>query len=133
MQQNLNQKDPLMIAHPSGTAEVPQNLTDRVQVRVNTARLIIDRRANTAHPVSVQQRPPTGAPANSQSLEEIREFRSLQRVFRDLGISYRRYRSQTGNRVVPGLRDAAYNFRAEPTLTSLVAVAAFLDELDLLS
>jgi hypothetical protein len=35
--------------------------------------------------------------------------------------------------VVPGLRDAAYNFRAEPSLTSLVAVAVFLDELDLLS
>jgi hypothetical protein len=48
-------------------------------------------------------------------------------------MSYRRYRSQTGSRVVPGLRDAAYNFRAEPSLTSLVAVAAYLDELDLLS
>jgi hypothetical protein len=50
-----------------------------------------------------------------------------------MGISYRRYRSQTREPVVPGLRDAAYGFRAEPSLTSLVAVAAYLDELDLLS
>jgi hypothetical protein len=35
--------------------------------------------------------------------------------------------------VSPGLRDAAYNFRAAPSLTSLVAVAAFLEKLDLLS
>jgi hypothetical protein len=66
-------------------------------------------------------------------MEEVRESQSLKHVFRELGVSYRRYRSQTGNKVVPGLRDAAYNFRAEPSLTSLVTVAAFLDELDLLS
>jgi hypothetical protein len=67
------------------------------------------------------------------SLEEQREVQSLKRVFRDLGVSYRRYRSQTKEPVVPGLRDAAYSFRAEPSLTALVAVAAYLDDLDLLS
>jgi hypothetical protein len=50
-----------------------------------------------------------------------------------MGVTYRRYRSQTGDKATPGLRDAAYNFRAEPSLTSLVAVAAYLDKLDLLS
>jgi hypothetical protein len=31
------------------------------------------------------------------------------------------------------LREAAYRFRADPSLESLVAVAAYLDDLDLLS
>jgi hypothetical protein len=35
--------------------------------------------------------------------------------------------------VVPGLRDAAIEFRADPSLSSLVAVAVYLDKLDLLS
>lgn len=96
-----------------------QNLTDRVQARVNNARIVVDRRAD--------------ASSTSGRSEQLRESQSLRRVFRDFGVSYRRYRSQTGSHVVPGLRDAAYSFRGEPSLTSLVAVAAFLDELDLLS
>jgi hypothetical protein len=125
----LNRKDPSMTEHP----ELPQTLTDRVQARVNDARLIVERRESVGRPKSKRQRRARPASTNSLSLEEVRESRSLRRVFRDLGVSYRRYRSQTGDRVAPGLRDAAYNFRAEPSLTSLVAVAAFLDELDLLS
>jgi hypothetical protein len=35
--------------------------------------------------------------------------------------------------VVPALRDAAYSFRANPSLGSLVSVAGFLDELDILT
>jgi len=114
-------------------SELPQTLTDRVQARVNDARLGVERRESATRPKSKRQRRARPASTNSLSLEEVRESRSLRRVFRDLGVSYRRYRSQTGDRVTPGLRDAAYNFRAEPSLTSLVAVAAFLDELDLLS
>ena len=111
----------------------PESLTDRMIARVNHARLAVDRHANAARPRLKRQRraPPTSP--NSPNLGDARESQSLRRVFRDLGISYRRYRSQTGVRVAPGLRDAAYNFRAEPSLASLVAVAAFLDELDLLS
>jgi hypothetical protein len=117
----------------SVSAEFPETLTARVLARVNEARLAIDRRENATRPKSKRRRPsPLGSPP-SPSSEEILESQSLRRVFRDLGVSYRRYRSQTGGRVAPGLRDAAYNFRAEPSLTSLVAVAAFLDELDLLS
>lgn len=113
--------------------EFPETLTARVLARVNDARVAVDRRANATRPKSKRRRPsPLGSPTSSSS-EEIREFESLSKVFRELGVSYRRYRSQTGDRVAPGLRDAAYNFRGEPSLTSLVAVAAFLDELDLLS
>ena len=112
---------------------MPQTLTESVQARVNDARHILDRRANATPPKSKRQGRARPASRNSPSLEEVRESQSLRRVFRDFGLSYRRYRSQTGARVPPGLRDAAYNFRAAPSLTSLVAVATFLDKLDLLS
>jgi hypothetical protein len=113
--------------------DLPQNLTDRVQVRVNNARLLVDRRANASRPLSKPRRLTRSASTESLGFEQVREYQSLKRVFRDFGVSYRRYRSQTKSRLAPGLRDAAYNFRAEPSLTSLVVVAGFLDELDLLS
>jgi len=53
-------------------------------------------------------------------------------VFQALGRTYRRHRKQTGGPVASGLRDAAYNFRAEPSLTTLVGVAVVLDDLNLL-
>jgi hypothetical protein len=116
-------------------AEFPESLTARVVARVNDARLAVDRSANASRPKSRRRRhtPPGPAAADLRSPEDVRESESLRRVFRDLGTSYRRYRSQTREPVVPGLRDAAYTFRAEPSLASLVAVAAYLDELDLLS
>ena len=129
-----------MIGHPYGTrctsqgnAELPQTLTDSVQARVNNARSVLDRRENATRPKSKRQGRARPASPNSPSFEEVRESQSLRRVFRDFGRSYRRYRSQTGARVPPGLRDAAHSFRAAPSLTSLVAVAAFLEKLDLLS
>jgi hypothetical protein len=119
-------------AEPNNPSET---LTDRVQARVANARLALDQRARASRPKSARNRAQADSPSTSiwQLSEEAREAKSLRRVFRDLGVSYRRYRSQTGEPVAPGLRDAAYNFRAQPSLTSLVAVAAFLDELDLLN
>lgn len=112
-----------------------QTLTDRVLARVADAGIALDRRANATRPKSRRRRvsAPTPVTGGSQKPEQSREEQSLRRVFRDMGVSYRRYRSQTGEPLTPGLRDAAYAFRADPSLTSLVAVAAFLDELDLLS
>ena len=69
---------------------------------------------------------------DSPETEETLDSQSLKRVFRELGISYRRYRKRSGDPVVPAIRDAAYEFRAEPSLASLVTVAGFLDELELL-
>jgi hypothetical protein len=109
----------------SDTTESRENLTDRIAERVMRARLALEHRA-TANPSS-------SPPADPRVVGERREVESLRRVFRELGISYRRYRRQTGGPVTPGLRDAAYQFRAEPSLTSLVAVAVYLDRLDLLS
>ena len=113
--------------------ESPETLTARVLARVNNARRAVDRRANATRPRSRRRRPSPPASHTSPNSEEILGSQALRRVFHDFGISYRRNRSQTGGRVTPGLRDASYYFRANPSLTSLVAVAAFLDELDLLS
>ena len=117
-------------SHPD---DLPENLKERVLARVTLARIAVDRRAKASRPKSKPRRPAAPVSTDSPSVDEIRESESLKKVFREMGISYRRYRSQTGDPVTPGLRDAAYNFRAEPSLTSLVAVAAYLDELDLLS
>jgi hypothetical protein len=105
-----------------------------VAARVIDARLAIERRASASRPKARRNRlsSPTLS-GDSAAAGQLRETESLKRVFRDLGTRYRRYRSQTGGPVTPGLRDAAYKFRAEPSLASLVAVAAFLDQLDLLT
>ena len=107
------------ISSGSTDSEESLTLTDRVAARVIDARLAIEQRTQTLNGVT--------------STGEQRETESLRRVFRDMGVSYRRYRSQAGGPVVPGLRDAGYKFRADPSLASLVAVAAYLDDLDLLS
>jgi hypothetical protein len=100
----------------SAPAEPSQSLTDLVAERVINARLALEAR-----------------PRKPSSSAELTETQSLNRVFRDMGYAYRRYRSQTGGPLVPGLREAAYEFRANPSLPSLVAVAAYLEKLDLLS
>jgi len=113
----------------------PQTLTTRVLARVTHARIAVDRRANASRPKSRRRRQPVegAAAAVVQTQEELRGSRSLKRVFRDLGVSYRTYRRKTGEPVAPALRAAAYDFRANPTLTSLVSVAGFLDDLDILA
>ena len=116
----------------SASADLPQELTDRVAERVVTARLALERQTR-----GTRRRAPRGSEnasaVDAKTAAEQRETQSLKQVFREMGVSYRRYRSQTGGPVTPGLKDAAYRFRADPSLGSLVAVAAYLDELDLLS
>lgn len=120
-------------SHPEG---VPQSLTDRVLARVTHARLAVDRRAKATRPKAKRRRhavPASSAAASPQTPEQASDSESLRRVFRDLGTSYRQYRRETGEPVAPALREAAYRFRADPSLTSLVSVAVFLDELDILT
>jgi hypothetical protein len=90
-------------------------LTDRVLARVQEAAKVADRR-------TLRRR--------AQGLD--REARSLRRVFRDLGDSYRDYRRRTGEPVSPDIRAAAEHFRKEPNVTALVSVAASLDRLEIL-
>jgi hypothetical protein len=106
-------------------AEPIPSLSDRVAERVMNARMAIESQSNDR-----RASPPLH---KSKTTAEQREIRSLKRVFRDMGYAYRRHRSQAGGPVVPGLRDAAYSFRANPSLPALIGVAAYLDDLDLLS
>ena len=110
-----------------------ETLTDRIAARVISARLALEQQPRSGRPRPKRSASVARVPADAGNKGELRETQSLHRVFRDLGVTYRSYRSQTKTPVVPGLRDAAYRFRADPSLESLVAVAAYLDELDLLS
>ena len=97
-----------------------RTLTDRVLARVRDAETAVER-SNLRH----------GAPSG-QTPEQVRRARSLRRVFVDLGTSYREFRRRTGADVSPVVRDAACRFRRELDVTSLVAVAASLDQLEAL-
>ena len=68
-----------------------------------------------------------------ENTPERTEARSLRRVFTELGDSYRSYRRKTAAPVSPAVREAATRFRKEPSVASLVSVAAQLDELKILS
>jgi hypothetical protein len=102
--------------------------------RVVDARTAVDRREGASRPKAKRRRRvPIEALSDGPSAQDLREAESLKKVFRDLGVSYREYRRQTGEPVAPAVREAAYKFRADPSLTSLVSVAVFLDELDILT
>jgi len=61
------------------------------------------------------------------------ELRALQRVFREMGRSQRAARRQAGLAPSSVVREAAQAFRRAPSFTTLVGVAASLDEVGLLS
>jgi hypothetical protein len=117
----------------SDAEELPKSLKDRVIARVAGARTAVDRREGASRPKAKRRRQTAVETANGSSAHDLREAESLKKVFRDLGVSYREYRKQTGEPVAPAVREAAYKFRADPSLTSLVSVAVFLDELDILT
>ena len=119
----------------STPAEAPRSLTDRVSERVAEAGLALDRRASATRPKSSRARRAHRGDSALQPLgnqDELRAARSLRRVFHDLGTTYRSYRRRTGQPVLTPLRDAAYAFKRDPSLTSLVTVAAYLDDLAIL-
>ena len=53
---------------------------------------------------------------------------ALWQVFDEFGDARRKQRRSTGAPVIPALKDATRAFRRDPSLDSLIAVAAFLDE-----
>lgn len=101
------------------------SLSSRVERRVQEAGAALRRRRQA-------NRPRRGR-APAKPVDEPGDRASLGSVFRELGEAHRRYRLRTGNTGTPELRAAARAFKAEPTLTTLVAVAAYLDELGLLA
>lgn len=107
----------------------PDSLTARILARVKVARRAVDRRGNAGRP---RLQRPRSRPADPGTLEELRATEALKMVFHNLGVVYRRYRRRTGTPVAPGLRAATDRFRAKPSVPALVAVAAILEELELL-
>lgn len=114
-----------------------RSLTERVKGRVSEARLALDRPAPgvASKPNQVRRaraKKPASGPLSSADTD--REAQSLRRVYRELKATYRRYRRETGRPPqVPALREAVHAFRRGPSLTSLVGVAAFLDDRGLLA
>jgi hypothetical protein len=112
------------------------SLTDRVLARVNDAATALDLRASASRPKARRRRPAVLDPlaaSMTRSPAELRQERSLRRVFLDLGDSYREYRRRTGAPVSEDVRAAANRFRRERNVPALVLVAASLDQLDILT
>jgi hypothetical protein len=63
----------------------------------------------------------------------VEERRALRRVYGELRTTYQTHRRKTGGAPLPALREAVHAFKREPTLDSLVGVAAFLDDRSLLT
>jgi hypothetical protein len=98
---------------------------------VRDAGLAVDQRPAASLSKRPRRRNTDSAPAGDlRTPDQVREARALRRVFLDLGDSYRDYRRRTGESVSPSVRDAAYRFRRERDLASLVSVAASLDQLE---
>ncbi len=90
-----------------------RTLTDRVRDHVTTVEVRL-------------------ATAPEQVDEEVHSA-ALWKVFHNFGDVRREQRQRTGERALPGLREATRAFRREPSLAALVDVAAFLDERGLLT
>jgi len=95
------------------SSEPSLNLTQRVRDRVSAAEL----RLTTA----------------SVETDDKLELAALWEVFHHFGDARREQRRQTGEKAVPGLRDATRAFRRSPSLSTLVTVAGYLDERGLLT
>ena len=119
----------------SDPSALPQSLTDRVMARLHEVGLAVDQRHAASRPKLRRRRSDAQAQlANgTRTPEELRKARTLRRVFLDMGDSYRDYRRRTGEPVSADVRGAADRFRKERDVTSLVAVAASLDALDVLT
>ena len=112
-----------------------RTLTDRVKDRVAEASATHDEREQKSGSRTRRLRPARlGSPSSGPraSDESQRDSKSLRRVYRELKGTYQQYRRETGRQAVPALRDAVRAFKRGPSLTSLVEVAAFLDDRSLL-
>jgi hypothetical protein len=120
------------------TASAPGTdaLAERVRQRLTLAGVAFDRRTAAARPAARRRKAPRAgeqAPGAAGDAQHARERACLRAVFHELGEAHRAYRARTGQSVTPPLRAATSAFKLEPSLVSLVPVAAFLDELDILA
>ncbi len=107
---------------PNGSAHP---LADRVQARVAEVGQALDQRARASRPRSKRPKEPA-APSSVSGAG--REASSLRRVFNELAVTHRQFRLRSGQHASPALREAAQAFKESPSIPSLVAVAAFLEE-----
>jgi hypothetical protein len=119
-------------------AATPQTdaLAERVRQRLDLAGQAFDRRTSATRPAGRQRKKPQAdgqAPVVNGDSQHARDKACLRAVFHELGDAHRAYRARTGQSVTPSLRAATSAFKLEPSLSSLVPVAAFLDELDILT
>jgi len=120
------------ISAPGDTAgDSHSSLTERVRNRVAEVDHSLDQRPGSTRRRARSTKASSAARAAPSQLD--RSTRSLRRVFHELGATHREYRQRTGQRVPPDLREAAHAFKREPSLTSLVTVAGYLDELGILA
>jgi hypothetical protein len=109
-------------------------ITARVVERLAAAGLAFDRRNRASRPkVGRKKARPAAGAAQDGEAAQTRERACLRSVFRELGDAHRQYRIQTGKPGTPALREAAHAFKREPCVSSLIPVAAFLDELGILA
>jgi hypothetical protein len=91
---------------------------------------IADRVAQAARALERDRGAPTVR--REVSPDPLHHVASLRAVFRELQAAHRQYRARTGQASSPALRKAAHAFKRTPSVASLAAVAAYLDELKLL-
>ena len=111
-------------------------IADRVQQRLILAGQAFDRRAGASRPKTRRRKDSQLLALPPEGLGDplhTRERACLRMVFRELGDAHRRYRVRTQIPGSPALRAAAHAFKQEPSVLSLVPVAAFLDELGILA
>lgn len=116
----------------SDSSQPMQSLTDRVQAHLLEVGHALEQRSRASRPRARRRGATRPAPARAGT-DQATEARSLRRVFNELAVTHREYRLRSGRRVSPALRDAAHAFKQAPSVPSLVAVAAFLDEDGLLA
>lgn len=111
---------------------IRRTLTDRVRDRVAEMATQIDGGTPLAKPKATKSKAGRSATAAKLNAVAERELRSLLLVYRDMKTTYQEYRKQTGKPSVPELKEAVHAFTKGPSLTSLVGVAAFLEDRNLL-
>lgn len=119
-------------SQPQGSDPMEHSLLERLRARLRSVNHVLQRR--DTRPVSPTSPPPVPANGTERSAAApvSREVRALNVVYHGLARAHRRHRERTGESVSPSLKAAARAFKREPSIASLVPVAAFLDDLRLL-
>lgn len=113
-------------------AAAPERLSARVAACVSEAGLVLDGRESAEADFHRLPVPDPLAARVTRTPDQVRETRSLRRVFLQLGDRYDDYRARSGSPESPAVRDAASCFRRQLSFAALVAYAGCLEELDIL-